>query len=147
MKLRVVVWLLMLSLLPASGLVLAEEGESFVVVVNASNEVSEMSPDAVARLFLRKARAWRGGRTAVPVDLSLASPLRVAFSRKVLGLSPAEVRDYWMKQTLSGGDVPPAIRPSEREVLDFVKGEAGGIGYVSADTKLPAEVKAVKVTQ
>jgi ABC-type phosphate transport system substrate-binding protein len=138
---------LALNLVPATRLARAEEGAAFVVVVNASNEVSEMSPDLVARVFLRKTRAWHGGRPAAPVDLSLASPLRLAFSRKLLSLSAADVRDYWMKQTLSGGDTAPPVRASERDVLDFIKGEPGGIGYVSAGSVLPAEVKVVKVTQ
>jgi ABC-type phosphate transport system substrate-binding protein len=147
LKRRLVVLLLALALAPAPRPVIAGEGENYIVVVNASNDVSEISQDLLARIFLRKVRSWRGGRAAAPVDHSLASPLRSAFSRKVLSLSIGEVRDFWMKQTLSGGDVPPPVRASEREVLDFVKSEAGGIGYVTADSTLPAEVKAVKVTQ
>jgi ABC-type phosphate transport system substrate-binding protein len=143
----VVLLLLMLALTPAPRPVIAGEGENYVVIVNASNDVSEVSQDLLARIFLRKVRTWRGGRAAAPVDHSLASPLRSAFSRKVLGLSISEVRDFWMKQTLSGGDVAPPVRSSERDVVDFVKGEPGGIGYVSADSALPSDVKAVKVTQ
>jgi len=147
LKRRVAVLLLALTLAPAPRLLRAEESAHFVVVVSASNDVSEMSQDLVARIFMRKVRAWRGGRPTMPVDLSLASPLRWSFSRKVLGLSVGEVRDYWMKETLSGGEVAPPIRPSEQEVLEFLKGEPAGIGYVSADTKLPVELKVVKVTQ
>lgn len=136
-----------LALSPTPRPATAGEGENYIVVVNASSDVSEVSQDLLARIFLRKARTWRAGRSASPVDLSLASPLRAAFSRKVLGLSISEVRDFWMKQTLSGGDVAPPVRSSERDILDFVKSEPGGIGYVSADSALPSDVKAVKVTQ
>jgi hypothetical protein len=108
LKRRVAVLLLALTLTPASRPLLADEGARFVVVVNASNEVSEMSQDLVARIFLRKVRAWRGGRPAVPVDLSLASPLRWSFSRKVLRFSVGEVRDYWMSVATTPGSSTPA---------------------------------------
>jgi ABC-type phosphate transport system substrate-binding protein len=142
----VVVPLLSLALMPAPPPALAES-EGFVVVVNASNAVSEVPQDLLARIFLRKARRWPGGQSALPVDQSMVSPLRLAFSRKVLGLAPAEVRDYWMKQTLSGGEVAPAIRGTDQEVLTLVKSETGAIAYVSADSTLPDGVKVVKVKQ
>ncbi len=148
LKRRLVVLLLFaLALTPTPRPVIAGESENYIVVVNASNNVSEISQDLLSRIFLRKVRAWHGGRPTAPVDHSLATPIRVVFSRKALGLSINDVRDYWMKQTLSGGDVAPPIRSSERDVIDFVKSEAGGIAYVSADSTLPTEVKAVKVTQ
>jgi ABC-type phosphate transport system substrate-binding protein len=147
LKRGLVVMTLLLALSPAPPPSLAQDAEGFVVVVNAANETTEIPQDLVARMFLRKVRTWHKGTAVAPVDLSLATPLRAAFSRKVLGLSGSEVRDYWMKQTLSGGEVPPALRASESEVLEFVKSERGSIGYVSAGAKLPPEVKVVKVTQ
>jgi ABC-type phosphate transport system substrate-binding protein len=105
-----------------------------------------MSQDLVARMFLRKVRRWRSGKTTSPVDQSLASPVRVSFSKTVLGMSVGEIRDYWMNQTLSGAEPPPSVRSSDREVLEAVKSEPGAIGYVSTEVRLPAEVKAVKVT-
>jgi len=146
-KRRSVVCLLLLALSPLPRPAIAQEAEGYVVIVNASNGVRELSQDLVARMFLRKTRSWAGGPAVVPVDHSLVSPLRGAFSRRVLGLSVGEVRDYWMKQTLSGGELAPTIRSSEREIVEFVKAEQGAIAYVTAGTTLPADVKAVKVTQ
>jgi ABC-type phosphate transport system substrate-binding protein len=115
----------LLALSPAPRPVLAQEREGFVVIVNASNETTEMSEDLVARIFLRKVRTWRSGKPAVPVDSSLVSPVRLSFSRKVLGMSSGEIRDYWMKQTLSGGELAPSVRSTEQEILEFVRAESG----------------------
>ena len=142
-----VVFALLLTLVPTPRVSRAQEGEGYVVIVNTSNDIAEMSQDLVARMFLRKVRKWRNGQTTTPVDQSMTAPVRLAFSRGVLGMTGGEVRDYWMKQTLSAAELPPAVRSSEREVLDLVKAEPGAIAYVSAGTKLPAEVKAVKVTR
>jgi hypothetical protein len=70
----------------------------------------------------------------------------LSFSRKVLGMSSGEIRDFWLKQTLSGGELAPTVRSTEQEILEFVKAEPGAISYVSAGTRLPVEVKAVTVT-
>jgi ABC-type phosphate transport system substrate-binding protein len=142
-----VVCLLLLALSPLPRPAIAQEGEGYVVIVNASNGVRELSQDMVARMFLRKTRSWTGGQAVVPVDHSLVSPVRSTFSRRALGLGVGQVREYWMKQTLSGGELAPTIRSSEREIVEFVKAEQGAIAYVSAAMTLPADVKAVKVTQ
>jgi ABC-type phosphate transport system substrate-binding protein len=143
----IVVLALLLTLVPWPRVSEAQEGEGYVVIVNASNDITEMSQDLVARMFLRKVRKWRNGQATTPVDQSMTAPVRLSFSKGVLGMTGGEVRDYWMKQTLSAAELPPAVRSSEREVLELVKAEAGAIAYVSAGTKLPAEVKAVKVTR
>ena len=57
------------------------------------------------------------------------------------------MRDYWLKQTLSGADVPPVSRGADADVIEFVAQDAGAIAYVSAAAKLPAEVKALRVTR
>ncbi len=141
-----VVVALSLVLFAPPGAARAQGDGGYVVVVNATNEFTEMSQDLVARMFLRKVRRWRSGKTTSPVDQSLASPVRVSFSKTVLGMSVGEIRDYWMNPTLSGAEPPPSVRSSDREVLEAVKSEPGAIGYVSTEVRLPAEVKAVKVT-
>ena len=130
----------------------------FVVIVNADNPNSAMSREGVRRLFLKKARRWpdasregtKKGWSAprvVPIDLSTTSSARRAFTKDVLGLSLSELQDYWLKQTLSASDVPPIVKSSETEVIDMVRTEPSAIAYVSPAAKLPAEVKALKVTQ
>ena len=82
MKRPSVVCLLLLALSPMPRPAIAQEGEGYVVIVNASNGVRELSQDMVARMFLRKTRSWAGGQAVVPVDQSLVSPLRSSFSRR-----------------------------------------------------------------
>jgi ABC-type phosphate transport system substrate-binding protein len=119
-------------LMALSGVDLGAADAGFVLITNSANPVSELSADAVARFYLKKSRKWPNGG---------------AFTREVLGRTIGEMRDYWLKQTLSGADVPPVSRGADADVIEFVAQDAGAIAYVSAAAKLPAEVKALRVTR
>lgn len=121
------------------------EPSGYRVVVHASNPVTQLSPDEVARLFLKKVRRWPDGRMAAPVDQTTTSPVRATFGKDVLQLSLGAQKDYWLKQTLSGREVPPRALEGDEAVLDFVAAQQGAIAYVSEGTPLPPTVRALKV--
>ena len=121
------------------------EPQGYRVVVHASNSVGELSSEDVARLFLKKVRTWPDGRMAAPVDQSVTSPVRASFGRDVLGLSVGAQKDYWLKQTLSGREVPPRALEGDAAVLEFVAAQQGGIAYVSQETPLPSSVRVLRV--
>jgi ABC-type phosphate transport system substrate-binding protein len=117
------------------------------VVVNEANPTTSLRAADVARIFLKRRRQWNDGQAIQPVDQSVASSVRGAFSREVLDMSLGEVRDHWMKILLSGRDVPPLVRDGDADVLEFVLAQPGAIGYVSARTALPTGVRPVGVEQ
>lgn len=130
-----------------AGLRLSADDVEFVLIANAANPASELRLEAVARFYLKKSRKWPDGHPVVPVDQSATSPVRTTFTREVLGRTMGEMRDYWLKQTLSGADVPPVSRGADAEVIEFVAQEPGAIAYVSSATMLPDEVKALRVAR
>ena len=145
-RLRATFLLAVLMALPGIGSALAADAR-FVLIANPANPVSELSADTLARFYLRKSRKWPNGFAVTPVDQSATSPVRTAFTREVLGKTIGEMRDYWLKQTLSGADVPPLTRGGDADVIRFVAEEAGAIAYVSVETTLPSHVKALRVVR
>jgi ABC-type phosphate transport system substrate-binding protein len=130
----------------AAGRPLGAAGESGVaVVVNATNSVTQISSEDVARMFLKKVRTWPDGRMAAPVDQSSTSSVRAQFGKEILRLTLGQQKEYWMAQTLSGRELPPRALEGDAQVLDFVGSQTGAIAYVSAHAELPPTVKAVKV--
>jgi ABC-type phosphate transport system substrate-binding protein len=117
------------------------------VIVNRANPAEHLAAQDVARLFLKTTRRWDSGAPAQPVDQTLTSPVRQQFTREVLGQTPGQLQEYWLRQTFSGREVPPPVRPSDAAVVEFVRGTEGAIGYVSADLALPTGVKAVTVVK
>jgi hypothetical protein len=145
-RLRATFLLAVLMALPGVGSARAADA-GFVLITNTANPVSELNAETLARFYLKKSRKWPNGFAVTPVDQSATSPVRTAFTREVLGKTIGEMRDYWLKQTLSGADVPPLTRGGDADVIRFVADEAGAVAYVSAEATLPSDVKALRVVR
>ena len=139
---------LILSMASCAALVCAAapmaRAQDVRVIVNAGNSISELPSATVTDLFLKKVAKFPGGAAATPVDQAATSATRGAFSKNVLGRPASAVATYWQQQIFAGGELPPAIKASDDEVVAFVKATPGGIGYVSAAAGV-AGVKVVSV--
>lgn len=135
---------LSLALVPVATLAPGET-RGYIVVVNESNPKTSIVTADLARVFMKTVKRWDNGRAVEPIDQPLESQVRAAFSRAVLGKTVGQVQDYWLRETFSGREIPPPVRGSDAAVLEYVRANAGAIGYVSAGTSLPSGVKALTV--
>jgi ABC-type phosphate transport system substrate-binding protein len=119
--------------------------QEYKVVVNASASVAELPAATVSKLFLKQERKLPSGAPAVPVDLVKTAAARAAFTRVIHGRAVGAVEQYWQQQLFSGRDTPPESKPSDDDVLAFVKATPGAIGYVSASATIPSGVSVVTV--
>jgi len=120
----------------------------FKVVVPAAMSGTTIKRSLLADVFYKKITRWGDGTAISPVDQSAASPVRVSFSKQVLGKPVAGVQIYWMRQmSAPGGSSPPSVKSSDEEVIAFVESKPGAIGYVSGVAPLPAAVKELGVTE
>lgn len=119
--------------------------EPFVVVVNAENPVVHLGRSELSRLFLKRTTHWPDGTPVVPFDLSATDPLRNAFTLSVHRKPPEVVRAFWDQEIYAGRSVPPKAHPNALSLLDAVRAERGGIGYVSAGTDLGAGLRELRV--
>ncbi|NMO18867.1 hypothetical protein HPC49_20090 [Pyxidicoccus fallax] len=120
------------------------ESAGYQVVVHPSNPVTSVKRSVLSQLFFKKSTKWESGQTAQPVDLAGDTPVRAAFSEDVLKRSLPAVRAWWQQRIFSGRDVPPPERPTEAEVLAFVRANPGAVGYVASGSA-PSGVKVVTV--
>jgi len=138
---------LVAALFLASGLTgVHAETQPFLIVVNADNDLSEISAGDLSKIFLGKTDEWENGTAVEPVDLVAGAPARAAFTKLVHGRSVSEVKTFWQRQIFSGRDVPPYEAASEEEVLKFVGSSPGSVGYVSAEAPLPDGIKVLTIT-
>ncbi len=143
---KIVIFSLLLSF-AALGLPLAAQtGGSFKVVVNPSNQVSEISTAELSRLFLKKTTRWDRGSKVLPVDQLPRSSVRIDFSQAIHRKGVDAVKSYWQTQLFSGIATPPLELASDAEVLSYVRSNAGAIGYVSKGTAADDDVKVVKIS-
>jgi ABC-type phosphate transport system substrate-binding protein len=118
----------------------------FVLVVNVANPTATLTRSEAGRFFLRSATKWPSGENVKPVDLGKGSPVRVSFTREVLGRTMAAVEQYWTQSVFSGRAIPPPEKRSDAEVLAYVRENPGAIGYVAVGVPIDG-VKRVTVTQ
>ena len=121
--------------------------EPFKVVVHSSNPVSALSKAEAAKIFLKKSKSWDHGLGVVAVDQAPSRSVRQSFSREVHGKEVAWIKSYWQKMIFSGRATPPPELGSDREVLEFVKNNAGAVGYVSANASLGSGVKKIEIEE
>jgi ABC-type phosphate transport system substrate-binding protein len=134
----------------ASGMLVhsAPPESGYRVIVAASNPMTSVKRDDLARIFLKKLTRGKDGQELLPVDQSARAPVRAAFSEGVLvkeGLDKiSAVENYWRQQIYTGRGTPPAVKTSDDEVRKFVAATPGAIGYIGEKADLTG-VKTVTV--
>ena len=122
----------------------AEETQPIAVVVSSNAELDaskRMVAEDLSLIYWRKMQYWQGGVHIHPVNLHAEHPLRLRFSKKVLGNLPAEQSNYWNGLYFHGTNPPYSVQ-SEEAVLRYVATTKGAIGYVSA-CSVDARVKVI----
>ena len=103
--------------------------ESRVAVIVHPERRTELSPDEVAQIYLRRKRFWDDGTAIVPLNLPAQVPLRVRFSQLVLNQTGPRLADYWNRLYFDG-ILPPATLASTEAVRRYVASDPNAIGYV-----------------
>lgn len=135
---------LALAFFLASNVAGAQEA-AYKIIVNAANPTLTVKRDVVAQLFMSRKVTWAHGPAGDPVDQSMTSPIRDAFSREILGMPLPAVQNYWRKRMFETREFPPLVKGDDAEVIGYVAKSPGGVGYIGASTEVPPSVKALKI--
>lgn len=139
----------LLALVSASDAQDADPG--FKIVINAANPTTEIEAKDVSKMFKKTLVRWEDWTVGnekervLPIDQTLDSAAREAFSEAVHGKSPSAIVSYWNRMIFSGTEAPPDQVGSDRQVLEFVRDHSGAIGYVSGHAELGEGVKELKL--
>ena len=126
---------------------LQAQNKDYVVVVNSFNPFVVIRAEDLSRIFLKKQSAWSNGQPALPVDQREDSPLRRRFTARVLNREVASVQSYWQQMIFSGRAVPPPTVESDAAVIEFVRQNPYGVGYVSASAELTSDLRVIAVVR
>ena len=120
----------------AAAFVLALAGgagaASFKIVVNKDNPARGLQRNKIGLMFMKMTAKWDSGAAVEPVDLRKDSPVRAAFSVEIHNRDVDAIAQVWQRAIFSGRGEPPPEKATDEEVISFVAGHPGGIGYVSA---------------
>jgi ABC-type phosphate transport system substrate-binding protein len=140
---------LLLSLCLGPALALAPDtapAAELAVIVSARSNISMLSADQVAEIFLFQTNRFPNGSEVVPIDQDLGSPLRNEFYSKVTHRSPALVKAHWARLIFTGRGQPPAEVDGNAAMRRMIAENPGMIGYVER-TALDPSVRAVLIVR
>ncbi len=141
---RAVLAVAVLPVLVAGAAPAASAEARFRVIVNPQVKGNQIPRASLSSIFLGRAPRWVDGSDVRPVDQSVRSPLRVSFSNDVHLQGVMEIQVYWQRE-IAKGHVPPPVKTSDEEVVEYVASTPGAIGYVAPGTALPGTVREVAV--
>jgi hypothetical protein len=140
---------LLLSLCLGPALTLAPDAApaaELAVIVSARSNISMLSADQVAEIFLFQTNRFPNGSEVVPIDQDLGSPLRDEFYSKVTHRTPALVKAHWARLIFTGRGQPPAEVDGNAAMRRMIAENPGMIGYVER-TALDPSVRAVLIVR
>ncbi len=129
-----------LGLSSLSARVLA--GGKMAVIVNAQNGLGSLGAAEIETIFTTRKLYWPDGARIVPFNFPPLHPLRVAFDRAALHLSPEEVARFWIDRRVRGGQPPPKAVPDAETMLRIVAKLPAAVGYLPLGA-MPAAAKVV----
>jgi ABC-type phosphate transport system substrate-binding protein len=141
--------ILLLSMCLGPALALAPNAASaaeLAVIVSARSNISMLSADQVAEIFLFQTNRFPNGSEVVPIDQDLGSPLRDEFYSKVTNRTPALVKAHWARLIFTGRGQPPAEVDGNAAMRRMIAENPGMIGYVER-TALDPSVRAVLIVR
>jgi ABC-type phosphate transport system substrate-binding protein len=116
------------------ALVLAAHAQGQVIVIaNPGVKATEISKGELHDVFTGDATTLKDGTRVVPIILK-AGTVHEEFLQAYVGKSDAAYRTGWRSLVFSGQASMPKSLDTDSAVVEFVKNNAGTIGYVGKAT-------------
>lgn len=121
---------LTLLLLLAMSMVTANAYADVVVIVSAKSNVTSLTAEQTARIFLGKVSSFPDDGDAIPIDQAEGSAIRDEFYSKVVHKNSSQLSAYWAKVIFTGDGRPPEKLESNTAVRKAVANNPNVIGYI-----------------
>jgi ABC-type phosphate transport system substrate-binding protein len=125
-------------------------GTEIAVVVNKSSAVSNLNKAQLSAIYRAKTTEFPNGATVTALNLPQDNPIRHDFDKAVLGMSPDEVKRFWIDAKIRSGSVPPKRLGSAAAIAKQVAADPQALGYLPASDarglKVVARVRNGEVT-
>lgn len=117
------------------------------VIVHAKNPLTSISNEELNNFFTKKDRNWSNGDAIRFFDYRDEHTNRQLFLKKYIHKTSREIELYWIGEKIYTGNIAPIQVTSDSMMVAMVSRFKGGIGYVSAQYKLPDTVKRIQITK
>lgn len=122
------IWAALLLLVLCAGFMPAHA--ALAIIVHPNNNLSGITADEAADIYLAKAGVFANGKRAIPVDQAATSPARKKFYSAVIKKDDSTLKVYWSKLLFTGKATPPREIGDDAAVKSWVASNPDAIGYV-----------------
>ncbi len=112
-------------------LAVATNAADFVIIVNPANSASSVSAAELRRIYTGK-MTQMGGQKLVVINLADSDPLYAVFAQKMVKMSSAEFKQFWVDAQIKGQGSAPMIQRNSAAAKMIVSSIPGAIAYVDA---------------
>lgn len=98
---------------------------------------TEINEESIARIYLGQSRVLTG------VNLPEDSATRTAFEEALVGQTGNQLKRHWAKLKFTGRATPLETLNNDDAVIEFLKSNPQGIGYVSDKSKVSGDLKII----
>ena len=108
------------------------EGDNLVLLVNARNPTTAISPGEAKKIYLGNKAFWHG---VVPIKVLQRPPgtaAEQAFMEQIMGMTSQRFAAHWSSRELAGKGVTPEAVADAAEIAKIVAATPGGIAYLLA---------------
>jgi hypothetical protein len=103
-----------------------------------AHPATKITPETIRDVYIGE-KQFAGDVKLVPIDNAVA---QTDFLEKVLKLDQTRYANLWVKKSFRDALNPPAVRSSDKDVVDFVRKTPGALAYVSGNP--PAGVSVIQ---
>ena len=112
-------------------LAVATNAADFVIIVNPANSASSVSAAELRRIYTGK-MTQMGGQKLVVINLADSDPLYAVFAQKMVKMSSAEFKQFWVDAQIKGQGSAPMMQRNSAAAKMIVSSIPGAIAYVDA---------------
>ncbi|QPG07202.1 hypothetical protein IT774_11015 [Salinimonas marina] len=124
---------------------IASGAERVIVVANTEEHDFTLKRTDIRELFMSGSSPFNA--TLSPVTIAPGAKSRAIFNTLIIGLPESRIQAYWAQMKFSGRLTPPKEVRTVEDMLDYLSGTAGTIGYLPENTSLPAHLQVVYKTR
>ncbi len=115
--------------------------DTLFIIVNKKNDIKEISEQDLKRIFIKKRKIWaEGSQNEKIIDVVYQPYTRAIteqFSEKVVNLSLANLKKYWIEERYKGGELHPEVLHNTQGVISYIAKNTNAIGYIVSVKDLP----------
>lgn len=132
--------MILLAVLLCTNVLFAQD---FVIIVNPASKLTSISSNDLKKIYLGKT-SLIGKQKVTPINLVDVDPIYSSFINKIVKMTPAAYKQYWVDAQIKGEGTAPVTQRNSQAAKLIVASLPEAIAYVDASV-VDASVKIIKI--